>query len=383
MVERAAASAIERDALRTALGHILEGAGTEATVARTLRALALDRAGRRRVARALFRASVLRVRLAYLAGAGDAAALLDTLERDDARAFEHARWPADPLERLAVELSCPAWLCARLITGVGVEGARAFLEVSNRPGPKTLRANTLLTSREGLARALAAEGVATHAGALTPWSLLVHEPDDDDAVRPSLTATRAWRDGHVEIQDESSQWCALACGARPGHVVLDLCAGRGGKALALAACMENQGELWLHDVDERALHDAMARTRRAGVRCARVGLPAPGSADVVLVDAPCSALGPLRRSPDLRFTLTPAALEAFPPAQAALVSQGARFVRPGGRMVYATCTLLPEENQAVAHGVDGDLLEERTLLPHVEGCDGFFVSVRASSRARW
>lgn len=360
-----------------ALGDILRGEGTEAVVARTLRALALDRAGRRRVARTLFRASVLRLRLAFLAHSDAPGALLDALARSDEQPPDDDVWPTDPLARLSVEQSCPAWLCARLVEALGLLGARAFLAASNLPGPKTLRANTLRTTRARLAAQLAAEDIRTSPGALSPWSLLVSERDDDDAPRANLTASAAWRDGLFEIQDESSQWCALACGAHPGDVVVDLCAGRGGKALALAACMEGRGALWLHDVDERALADAHARLERAGVRCAQRGLPAPATADVVLVDAPCSALGPLRRSPDLRSTLTAGGLDALPPVQRSLLAQGAALVRPGGRVVYATCTVLPDENERVASALAWPVLEQRTLLPHVEGCDGFFVSVRA------
>lgn len=368
----------ERAAIIAALGDILAGQGTEVVVARTLRTLALDRPGRRRVAHTLARASVLRLRLAFLAGSGAPAALVDALAAQHAQPPDERVWPADPLTRLAVEHSCPAWLCARLADALGLAGARAFLAASNQPGPKTLRANALCATREQLAARLADEGIRTRAGSLTPWSLLVDErDDDDDAPRANLTGSRAWRDGWFEMQDEASQWCALACGARPGDVVVDLCAGRGGKALALAACMENRGELWLHDVDERALADAQARLRRAGATCARRGLPEPGSADVVLVDTPCSALGPLRRSPDLRFTLTADTLDGLPTTQRALLQRGAALVRPDGRLSYATCTVLPAENVSVARSVGWSVVEERTLLPHVEGCDGFFVSVRA------
>lgn len=379
-----------RRALVAALDAILAGAPTEATVAALLREQKLDRAGRRRVARTLFRASILRLRLAHLAGQSDAAALLDALdalERIDAPGAapppddrsDDARWPEEPVARLALEQSCPRWLVERLTGSLGLEGARAFLTASNLPGPKTLRVSPLRTTREELARALAEEGIATRPGELSPWALHVVEPDEDDAPRANLTASRAWRDGAFEIQDESSQLCALACGARPGHVVVDLCAGRGGKALALGAAMEDRGELWLHDIDDAALGHAEARLRRAGITCARRGLPAPGSADVVLVDAPCSALGPLRRSPDLRFTLAPERLEAFPETQRALLEEGLTFVKPGGRLVYATCTVLRAENEEVTRSAGLVLEQERTLLPHVEGCDGFYFAVGTRS----
>ncbi|MCC7110824.1 MAG: RsmB/NOP family class I SAM-dependent RNA methyltransferase [Deltaproteobacteria bacterium] len=364
----------ERAVLEAALQDILAGAATDDTVARVLRALSLDRAGRRRVATTLFRASVLRLRLAWLARSERPADLLDALAAEPSA---HPAWPADPLERVVVERSCPRWLVERLAASLGLPGADAFLAASNAPGPKTLRANALLTTRDELARQLLEEGIETTPGALSPWSLHVVEGDDDDAPRANLKGSRAWRDGLFELQDESSQLCALACAARPGEVVVDLCAGRGGKALALAACMAStaeRGELWLHDVDERALADAEARLRRAGVSFARRGLPPQGAAELVLVDAPCSSLGPLRRSPDLRYRLRPEELEALPTRQRQLLDQGATLLRPGGRVVYATCTVLREENEAVVAASGLKLESERTLRPDVEGCDGFFIA---------
>lgn len=360
-----------RAVLESALQQILDGAATDDTVARVLRALALDRAGRHQVATTLFRASVLRLRLAWLARSKRAADLLDALAAGPA---EDRRWPADPLERVVVERSCPRWLVERLAASLGLPGADAFLAASNLPGPKTLRANALCTTREALARRLLEEGIDTVPGSLSPWSLQVREGEDDDAPRANLRGSRAWRDGLFEVQDESSQLCALVCDARPGEVVVDLCAGRGGKALALGACMANQGQLWLHDVDDRALGDAEARLARAGVTLARRGLPPQGGADLVLVDAPCSALGPLRRSPDLRYRLRPADLDALPTLQGQLLAEAAALLRPGGRVVYATCTVLREENEAVVAASGLELESQRTLRPDVEGCDGFFIA---------
>lgn len=364
---------------RTAVVHgwrlILQGAATDETVAALLRApeLMRDRAGRRRVATTLYRASALRLRLRALAPRDDAEALLDALDVLDAPA------PADlaalhPLERLSVLHSCPRWLVERLVQSLGHEGTAAFLQACNRPGPKTLRANTLRITREALAQELRAEGIGTRPGALSPWALHVVEDDDDDAPRANLRGSRAFAAGLFEVQDESSQWCALACQVQPGDVVVDLCAGHGGKALALAACMEDRGALWLHDVDDGALAQAQGRLRRAGVSCARRGLPPAGSADVVLVDAPCSSLGPLRRSVDLRYRLQAEELDALPALQRALLAQGAALARPGGRVIYATCTVLRAENEDVAGSAGLELTAQRLLLPHVEGCDGFFVA---------
>jgi 16S rRNA (cytosine967-C5)-methyltransferase len=279
-------------------------------------------------------------------------------------------YPVDARERMVHELSCPRGLVDALVASLGVDGARAFLTVSNEPGPRTLRANTLRCTRDELAARLRAEdGVTTRAGTLTPWSLHVEG-------RANLFGSAAWRDGWFEVQDEGSQCVAVACatpgGSLAGATVVDLCAGRGGKTLALAAMMRNEGALYVHDVDARALADMQPRLARAGVTCVRAGLPPEDArVDVVLVDAPCSSTGVLRRSPDLRFTFDARAVAELVRTQHALAAQ-ARTIAGDARVVYATCSVLREENAAVAdaHG----LRAQRTWVPHVDGCDGFFVA---------
>lgn len=364
-----------------ALRDIVDDGGLATRVVPALLRDAADDAERRWLKDVVYGAAVLRLRLRHRFGDDverwvDAVAPADGADDDDDGA-----WPADPVERLVVRRSCPRWLVERLIASLGVDGADGFLAASNRPGPVTLRCNTLKNDRETLRALLVGKGVdvddaaVVSLSALSPWALGVRG-------KLNLTALASWRAARFEVQDAGSQHITLRTGAAAGDVVVDLCAGRGGKTLALAAMMEDRGALFVHDVDDRALADLRGRVRRAGLSCVRPGLPGEGSADVVLVDAPCSSTGVLRRSPDLRFTLRQADVDAVVVVQTRLLKQAALLARPGGRVVYATCSVLHDENAAVvdaalAGSCDGLLEEEsrRTLLPHVEGCDGFFVSV--------
>lgn len=294
-----------------------------------------------------------------------------------------ASWPADPVDRLACEHSLPRWLAERWHRQFGQDDAAALASTVNRPGPVVLRANTLVTDRDGLLRALGAEGIPAHATRLSPLAVQVEG-------RANLFGSKAWRGGLFEVQDEGSQLVALAVGARPGERCLDFCAGAGGKTLALAAAMENRGEILATDTDPQRLINLAARAKRAGVALVRTRrldadrpLPDLGLADRVLVDAPCSSLGSLRRSPDLRWRLRPEAIAGFAASQREVLRRAAGCVRPGGLLVYATCTLTTEENEGVAEGferehsgwspsplADGGPLR---LLPHVHGTDGFFA----------
>ncbi|MDP2339648.1 MAG: RsmB/NOP family class I SAM-dependent RNA methyltransferase [Deltaproteobacteria bacterium] len=339
---------------------VVDGALANRVVPRVLSGVSSD-ADRRALKDAIFGCSVMRLRQRFVHGA-EIDRWLDDDDDDDATV-----WPADPIERLEVERSCPRWLVERLVRSLGLAGAGAFLDVSNRPGPVTLRANTLKNDRQQLQETLRAAGVVVVENAISRHAV-------DVVGKGNLFGLEAWRSGCFEVQDAGSQEVALRSAAQPGDVVVDLCAGRGGKTLALAALMQDRGTLHVHDVDDAALADLRGRLKRAGVGCVQAGLPNERSADVVVVDAPCSSIGVLRRSPDLRFTLQPADVDAVVVVQRALLRQASALVKRGGRVLYATCSVLREENEDVTD-VNGGLqiVSRETLLPHVQGCDGFFI----------
>ena len=309
---------------------------------------------------------------------------------------------ADPVQRLGVEGSLPAWLAERLAAEMGLDEARAFSAAVNVRAPLTVRANLLKATRDDLARQLLEEGVEAKETPFSPWGLVL----DGHANAFGLAA---FKGGLFEIQDEGSQLIALACGARSGMKVVDACAGAGGKTLALAAEMRNRGVLLALDVDGDRLEEARRRARRDGVDNLRTKpLPADdaeadlalrdeeGKADVVLIDAPCSGLGTLRRKPDARWRLGPADPERFARIQKVLVQRFSRLVKPGGRLVYATCSVARAENEEVAAmaaalpgfsplplertlgavlaGKVGAVGNELRLWPHRHGTDGFFVA---------
>ncbi len=295
-----------------------------------------------------------------------------------------------------VRRECPEWLHGSLAPVFGRAADEAFAEL-NRPAPVVVRANALSTTRDAAAAALAADGVATAPTRYAPHGLVLDG-------RPDLGRLAAWRDGLIEVQDEGSQIVALLTDARPGQRVLDFCGGAGGKALALAAAMENRGEIVVADVDEARLRTARRRLRRAGVTIAETrrlqggDVSLEGSFDRVLVDVPCSGTGTWRRAPDLKWRFGPDDLADCIESQRRILAAAWALVAPGGRLVYATCSLLPEENEAqaarfaAAHGdaaplAVGDLLPRAPdgavpadgpylrLMPHRHGTDGFFAAV--------
>src|SRR6266542_2845551 len=298
----------------------------------------------------------------------------------------------DPVDRLALEASLPRWIAERFVRQLGEGEARALARAMNQRAPLTIRANLLAGDRDALREKLAAEGTDAEPTRFSPWGLVLdgHE---------NAFSLSAFREGRFEMQDEGSQLIALACGARPGWTVVDACAGAGGKSLALAAEMRNKGSLHALDSDAERLDEARRRARRAGVHNLRARAIAAGpeaeaqlqdlagKADVVLVDAPCSGLGTLRRKPDARWRLGPEDPARFAALQRDLVRRFAALVRPGGRLVYATCSIGPTENEEVADaagemglspapiapllGADEARL---TILPHRHGTDGFFVA---------
>ena len=284
----------------------------------------------------------------------------------------------------------------------GAGAVRAGEALAQR-APLDIRVNTLLATRAEMARELARHNPKETPH--SPWGLRFGE--DKRGRLPHLTAELAFHRGLFEIQDEGSQLAALLTGARPGELALDYCAGGGGKALALAAMMENNGRIVAHDADLARLSPIIERLRRAQARNVEVVAPherdeklasLQGACDLVLVDAPCSGSGTWRRRPDAKWRLKPRMVTKHAAAQAALLDEAAAYVRPGGRLVYVTCSLLPPENadQAAAFlerhddftaqdwremaalpslpvsAMDGPFLQ---LAPHLDGTDGFFIAI--------
>ena len=290
----------------------------------------------------------------------------------------------------------------------------ALAATCNVPGPVTLRANVARTSATALSAALRRRGFACAAdGALSPWAVAVRGGRADWPC--SLWSLNEWQDGSFEVQDEGSQFVALATEAARGERVLDLCAGNGGKSVAIAGMVGDLGHVFAYDVEVKRLEQLRAAAVRAGVgehvtalgSAAAVTSHAPY--DVVLVDAPCSSSGTIRRHPGLRWAWqegSDAGLDEvgrwrstaaadFPALQRSLCAQALSLARPnGGRVVYATCSLEREQNDDVADAVEaaggmrpwefarppagavGAAAHRVTLWPHRHGCDGFFV-------ARW
>jgi len=311
-----------------------------------------------------------------------------------------------PAARLALASSWPDWLAERAVAER--DDALALAGGLNARAPMTVRANTLVTTRDALAAELAKAGLATSPGKLAPNALHID-------TRTNLFGLEAFKRGAFEAQDEGSQLLAELVAPQPGSIVVDACAGAGGKTLALAATMANRGRLIACDIDAHKLEELRRRARRAGVSNAQaitVGAddrawPAPldglvGRCDRVLVDAPCSGVGALRRNPEARWRLAEADLADFARRQRAIVTRAAELLAPGGRLVYATCTVLAEENAEVVDAlltarpelevvpiVDASVLGEvrgaavaatrdprfLEVVPHRHGTDGFFAAV--------
>ncbi len=243
----------------------------------------------------------------------------------------------------------PEWLAERFATAFGDRAAIEGAALAAR-APVDLRVNILKCSRDKAMAKLAHLNPTP-----TPLSPIGLRIDAGQGRGPALAAEPAFVKGLVETQDESSQLAALLCAAAPGEQVLDLCAGGGGKALALAAQMHNRGQLYAHDSDGRRLMPIHERLDRAGARNIQVRAPRGATdvladlearCDLVLIDAPCTGVGAWRRHPDAKWRLAPGALEMRLKEQAALLEQAARFVKPGGRLAYVTCSLLIDENEA-------------------------------------
>lgn len=319
--------------------------------------------------------------------AGDARALAARL-----RALDEQALP------FALRASLPDWLAERLLAQYSAEEALALAGALNQPAPVDLRVNTLKADRETVRRRLTEEGCPCEPTPYSPVGLR-------SSRRAPFTATRCFRDGLFEIQDEGSQLITLLLEPKHHETIVDFCAGAGGKSLQLAALMAGTGTVYAFDVMPARLQRLEARQQRAGAHNVRAVAirnerderieRLAGKLDRVLVDVPCSGTGTLRRNPDIKWRAID--LAALTAAQANILEAAAVLVKPGGRLVYATCSLLTEENEAIVDAFRArhpefeivpvaDILARRhiplspegeylNLLPHRHGTDGFFAAV--------
>ncbi|HLX12356.1 MAG TPA: RsmB/NOP family class I SAM-dependent RNA methyltransferase [Bacteroidota bacterium] len=301
---------------------------------------------------------------------------------------------ASPLVRLGVKYSFQDWMVERWHAQMKTQ-TEPLLQSLNSSAPITIRVNTLKTDRDQCRTRLLSEGIESEPTRYSRSGLIVKK-------RFNRNTLESFRDGCFEMQDEGSQIISELCGVKPGDVVIDACAGAGGKTLHLAELMENNGAIAAIDIDEHRLFELQSRAERAGVKIVSVYLANrfpqadfDRKADLVLVDAPCSGSGTIRRNPNLKWTIDEDLVARHAARQKELLAINSAFVKPGGKLIYATCSLFADENEEVVNeflksntafslnppsslltefGLSADSGMVR-LLPHVNGTDGFFVAV--------
>ena len=281
---------------------------------------------------------------------------------------------------LAIRASIPDWLFELGTKEFGSEWP-ALLAALNQPADVFLRANSLHTTAGALKADLALQGIEADEVPGLPDALRLKE-------RRKLGNSTAFCNGLFEIQDAASQHVAPLLQVEPGQTVIDACCGAGGKTLHLAALMKNKGRLLALDVRDKPLHALAERAKRASISIIELGVLDKeqvhtdlfASADRVLLDVPCSGLGTLRRSADVKWKLTAKEVARLVRVQARILADYSQFVKPGGKLVYATCSLLPDENERqvqaflAEHGAAWTLEEELHLRPDREGFDGFYAA---------
>jgi 16S rRNA (cytosine967-C5)-methyltransferase len=300
---------------------------------------------------------------------------------------------------LPVQLSLPDWVWQRLLASHGESDVTAVARGLLNPAPLDLRVNTLLSTREQVLERFAADGIVAAPTPFAPTGVRL-------ADKPALQHHPLFLEGKVEVQDEASQLLTWLVAPRRREMVVDFCAGAGGKTLALGAAMRSEGRLYAFDTSKSRLANLGPRLKRSGLsnvhpqhidsehdsRIKRLA----GKIDRVLVDAPCTGLGTLRRNPDLKWRQSEAGLAQLVAKQSAILASAARLVKVGGRLVYATCSVLREENEElvaaflatnaefrtlhcgellVGQGIGPDTGQHLRVFPHSHGTDAFFAAV--------
>lgn len=305
---------------------------------------------------------------------------------------------------VSVRANLPSWLFDKLVARHGEADALQFADALNRPAPLDLRVNSLKATREEVMTSLATAPILCEPTPYAPLGIRI-------VKKPALQNLPMFKNGLIEVQDEGSQLLSQIVGAKRGEMIVDFCAGAGGKTLALGALMRNTGRLYAFDVSEKRLAKMKPRVARSGLsnvhpvqiaheNDAKIKRLA-GKIDRVLVDAPCSGLGTLRRNPDVKWRQQPQSLVELNVKQHAILSGAARLIKAGGRLVYATCSILDEENEAIVEQflathddfilvpmkevcaeqkIALEMQDYLKLYPHVHQTDGFFAAVFARKK---
>ena len=279
--------------------------------------------------------------------------------------------------------SIPDWMDELGVKELGEAKWTKELEAQNKQAEVILRVNTLKTTKEKLKAILMDLNIETYASKEYPDALILKE-------RANVFMTDVFKEGYFEVQDASSQLVAYFLDVAPGMRVVDTCAGAGGKTLHLASLMQNKGQLIAMDIYESKLKQLKLRAKRNGVHnvefrvidSTKVIKKLHEKADRVLIDAPCSGLGVLKRNPDSKWKLQPEFIDNIKQVQAEVLQNYSKIVKPGGKMVYATCSVLPSENEKqVQHfltteaGKDFTFVKDQKVLAHESGYDGFYMAL--------
>ena len=300
---------------------------------------------------------------------------------------------------LSVQAELPEWLVEKMRASYSDADILAIGKSMQQAAPLDIRVNTLLAKRDDVLQQLRDKNIEASATPYSPIGIRLKE-------KIPLNRDPLFSEGKIEVQDEGSQLLGFLLAPKRNDMVVDFCAGAGGKTLMLSAMMNSQGRLYAMDVSEKRLANLKPRLKRSGASNIQPMLIAhendlkvkrlAGKIDRVLVDAPCSGLGTLRRSPDLKFRQSPGSIEEFTRQQAAILASASRLLKKAGRLVYATCSILPEENQHIVQAflaahpdfvlrpageilrqqkIALDALDYLELRPHLHNTDGFFAAV--------
>ncbi|HEX7454470.1 MAG TPA: RsmB/NOP family class I SAM-dependent RNA methyltransferase [Gallionella sp.] len=347
------------------------------------------------------KATPRRMALAYLVkfGGYNLREIQPVLKRDEAECLATAKGVQYEGQSLSVQAELPEWLIEKMRASYSDEEILTLGQAMQQGAPLDIRVNTLLAKREDVLQKLQEQNIDATVTPYSPIGIRLKEkiPLNKDAL---------FTEGKVEVQDEGSQLLGFLLAPKRNDMVVDFCAGAGGKTLMLSALMNSQGRLYAMDVSEKRLANLKPRLKRSGASNIQPMLIAhendlkvkrlSGKIDRVLVDAPCSGLGTLRRNPDLKFRQSPRSIEELNQKQTAILASASRLLKKGGRLVYATCSILPEENQHIVQAFlaghpdfvllpAGEILQQQKiplemgdyleLRPNLHATDGFFAAV--------